>query len=137
MPHAVWSVALLVPICLVYLWFPGDGDQTVFEVGARRLSDGGVYYRDFWDIKQPGIYWFFQAWLSLGVGVVGPRLLEIAGVLAGGVVLWRLTAGWDLHPHVRVVAPALVLGSYVLLSHRAGVTQIEGCSTPGCSSCSR
>lgn len=129
-PPVVLSAALLVPICLVYLWFPGDGDQAVFEVGARRLSEGGVYYRDFWDIKQPGIYWFFQAGLSLGLGVVGPRLLEIAGVLGAGVLLWRVAAGWGVHPSVQVVAPVLVLGSYVLLSHRAGVTQIEGLLNP-------
>ena len=127
---ALAAVALLIPICLVYLWFPGDGDQTVFEVGARRLAEGGVYYRDFWDIKQPGIYWFFQVGLSLGVGVVGPRLLEIAGVLLGGLVVWRLASGWRLHPVVQLVSPALVLGSYLLLSHRAGVTQIEGLLNP-------
>ncbi len=127
---AVAGQALLVPIFLVYLWFPGDGDQTVFELGARQMADGAVYYRDFWDIKQPGIYWFYQLGLSLGVGVVGPRLLEIAGAAVAGVVVWRLAARWGLHPFVQVVSPALVLGTYLLLSHRAGVTQIEGLLNP-------
>jgi hypothetical protein len=127
---AVAAGALLVPICLVYLWYPGDADEALFELGARRLAAGEVIYRDFWDIKQPGIYWFYQAGLSLGLGVVGPRLLEIAGVLLGGWPVWRLSGGWRLNPLVRVISPALVLGSYLLLTHRGGVAEIEGLCNP-------
>jgi len=127
---AVASVGLLVPICLVYLWFPQDSDGVLFELGARRLAAGAVFYRDLWDIKQPGIYWFYQAGLALGVGVVGPRLLEIAGALVGALAVRRLTARWDLHPGVEFLAPVLVVGTYLLLTHRGGVLVVEGLTVP-------
>jgi hypothetical protein len=127
---AIAAGALLAPICLVYLWFPGDADEVLFELGARRLAAGEVIYRDFWDIKQPGIYWFYQAGLSLGLGVVGPRLLELAAVSVGGWLVWRLAGRWQVHRVVQVLAPALVVGGYLLLTHRGGVAEIEGLTNP-------
>ena len=90
------------------------------------MAEGAIYHRDFWDVKQPGIYWFFQLGLALHLDVVGPRLLEIAGVLLGGLLVWRLACSWRVGPGARLLSPVLVLGSYLLLTHRAGVTQIEG-----------
>ena len=127
---ALVAVALLVPLCAVYLWFPQDADGVLFEQGARRMAGGAVFYRDLWDIKQPGIYWVYQAGLALGIGVVGPRLLEIALALAGGWLVWALTARWRLHPAVRVLAPVLVIGPYLLGTHRGGVLAIEGLANP-------
>jgi len=126
----VLAIALLLPVVLVYLWYPQDADGILFELGARRLAAGAVFYRDFWDIKQPGIYWVYQAGLALGVGVVGPRLLEVAGALVGGVLVRMLTRRWGLHPGVRVLAPLLVIGSYLLLTHRGGVLVVEGLVVP-------
>src|SRR5690349_8931244 len=119
-------MALLLPLCAVYLWYPQDADGVLFELGARRLAAGAVYYRDLWDIKQPGIYWVYQAGLALGAGVVGPRLLEIAGVLGGGLLAALLARGWRLHPVAVAAAPVLVVGSYLLMTHRGGVLVVEG-----------
>jgi hypothetical protein len=124
------AAALLVPICLIYLWFPGDADQTLFELGADKLARGAVYYRDFWDIKQPGIYWVYQLGALLGVGVVGPRLVELAGALLGAAVVWRLSATWTPHVLARVLSPVLLIGSYLLFTHHGGVVVVEGLTVP-------
>jgi len=120
------AIGLLLPICLVWLWFPSDADEALFQIGARRLNEGAAYYRDFWDIKQPGIYWFYQVGDLFGLGGLGVRLLELGFALVGGLLVWRTVRHWGLHPLARVLAPVMVLGSYLLLSHRSGVGQIEG-----------
>jgi len=126
--HPVTALGVLAGICAVSLWFPSDADEAFFELGARRLNAGAVYYRDLWDIKQPGIYWFYQLGDLLGLGGMGARVLELVLVMVCGLLVWRTTRSWDLHPWARIAAPGLVLGTYLLLSHRSGIGQIEGLS---------
>lgn len=124
------AAALLLPVCAIYLWFPGDADQTLFELSAARLAEGAVYYRDIWDIKQPGIYWVYQAGLALGLGVVGPRVLELGGALLGAWAVWRLSAAWVADVVARTLVPVLVIGSYLLFTHHGGVVVVEGLTVP-------
>src|SRR5258705_260145 len=44
---------------------PFTGDQALFAAGARQLARGDVLYRDFWDVKQPGIYLWYLGGGSL------------------------------------------------------------------------
>ncbi len=119
------AVALLaVPTMLLFLW-PMDGDQALFHLGAQTLADGGVYYRDFWDIKQPGIFWFYVAGEAIW-GQVGPRVLEVLLVLVAGAALAARLRRLHAHPLTQVLGPTLVFAPYLLLAYRAGVGQIEG-----------
>lgn len=46
----------------IYIPYPLCGDTTMFLEGAKVIANGGVYLRDFWDIKPPGIYfWYYIA----------------------------------------------------------------------------
>ena len=54
-------------------------------LGAQQLGEGSVYYRDFWDIKQPGLYWFHGLGDLLVSGGTGARLLEVALVVVAGL----------------------------------------------------
>jgi hypothetical protein len=126
--HSRTALGALAAICALSLWFPSDADEAFFTLGAQRLNAGAVYYRDLWDIKQPGIYWFYQLGDLLGLGGLGVRVLELALVMVCGLLVWRTTRTWGLHPLARIAGPGLVLGTYVLLSHRSGVGQIEGLS---------
>ena len=54
---AALSVVLLSPSGLGVFGF----DSAAFSYVAQVLQQGGVLYRDIWDNKQPGIYWFYQS----------------------------------------------------------------------------
>ncbi len=125
-----WSQGLAVlPVALLAtatLWWPDHGDQTLFRITAARMNHGLVYYRDFWDIKQPGIYWFHQLGDRLIPGGLGARVLELALAVVSAFLVTRITAGWSLRRSVRLAGPTLVLGPYLIWSYTAGIGQIEG-----------
>ncbi|MFI7588701.1 hypothetical protein ACIB24_16650 [Spongisporangium articulatum] len=107
-------------------WWPENGDQALFAQTASRMRDGVVYYRDFWDIKQPGVYWFYELGDLLGPGGTGARLLEGALALVAARLVLTITTDWGLRRTVRLTAPTLVLGPYLVYAHVGGVGQVEG-----------
>ena len=110
----------------VTLWWPESGDQALFVLSAQRMWHGAVYYRDLWDVKQPGLYWFYQLGELLFPGGLGARLLEaVLAVVAAGLVQLIL-ADRELRRGVRAAAPIMVLGPYLAYSYLVGVGQIEG-----------
>jgi hypothetical protein len=128
--QAAAAVAPVTALAAATLWWPNHGDQSLFVIGAQELSAGFGYYRDFWDIKQPGIYWFYQLGGlldgPLGSPGLGARVLESLLAIVAGVLVLVVTGGWDLRRSVRLAAPTLVLGPYLVWSFLAGVGQIEG-----------
>ena len=70
--------ATIVVLGLVTVFLPYTGDQALFARAAREIGRGAVYYRDFWDIKQPGIYWWF-----VGAGGVSPGHTASRDVIGG------------------------------------------------------
>ncbi len=123
------GVGLLAVLATAMLWWPQGGDQALFQLGGAQLARGGVYWRDFWDVKQPGIFWLYAASERAGAGVLGVRLLEIASVLVSGAVVARLAGCWRVGPVTRLLAPLLVLGPYALTGGVNGVGQVEGLVT--------
>lgn len=55
------ALACIVLIGLVYVPHPFHDDQAFFTMGAWEMDHGAVLYRDYWDIKQPGIFLFYLA----------------------------------------------------------------------------
>lgn len=64
LPVLSWALPLFLIAVLgaVHIPFPLHGDAALYQVGARAMADGDTLYRDFWDLKQPGIYVFH--WLA-------------------------------------------------------------------------
>jgi hypothetical protein len=108
------------------MWWPEYGDQSLFVVGAQQLREGSIYYRDFWDIKQPGLYWFYELGDLLLPGGAGTRLLEVALVVVAGLLALSITATWPLRRWIWAGVPTLVLAPYLIWSYLDGVGQIEG-----------
>lgn len=87
-PRLVASFVALVLIAAIYLPFPLKGDQAMFLYGAHEMANGARLYVDFWDMKQPGIFWFYQAAGELvRFDQIGVRTLELLWALALAVLL--------------------------------------------------
>ena len=74
-PLALGLVVLAGALCLP---MPFWGDQALFTVYARQLTEGAVLYRDLFDVKQPGIFAFYAfGGLVFGFDEVGIHLFEL------------------------------------------------------------
>jgi len=120
------AAALAVAVSVPALSLPWWGDQALFACGARALSGGARLYLDFWDNKQPGVYWFFWVGGELfGSFGLGPRLLELlwlalgAGLAAGA--LRRAGGGWL----AAALTPSATLAAYYVTAEPAVLTQVE------------
>jgi hypothetical protein len=125
-----WPIALgLVVVALAGLVVsvqPFTGDQALFATGARALARGEVLYRDFWDVKQPGIYLFYLA----GHGVVGDgetalHLFELVVLVTFGGVLACATRTAFGRPWVAATVPVLVVGTYYATAEPLQLGQVE------------
>ena len=58
---------------------------------ARDLSEGAHMYGEFWDLKQPGIYWWNElaGWL-FGFDSLGIRLMDMCWSTTVALLLWLL-----------------------------------------------
>lgn len=122
------SLISTILICLIHVPFPFFGDQAFFLLGAREINDGFVLYRDFWDIKQPGIFFFFLiAGKMFGFTEVGIHTFEMLYWLAFSLVLlWFLKKTNFLRTSSLIyLAPVMVVGSYYAFGNIRQFTQIE------------
>lgn len=126
---AAFQVAVLILIGwmgVVHLAYPFSGDQALFLVGAEKMHAGAALYRDFWDIKQPGIYLFYLAGGSLfGFSETGIHLFELLYLLSFAIVLQRTLQGCYDHPWIAPLVPLLVVGTYYLVAGANVLTQVE------------
>lgn len=119
-------VAIVVVAALPSLPLPFTGDQALFAIGGRTISGGGVIYRDFWDIKQPGIFCFYAVAGSLfEFTEIGIHLFEMLWWLSFAVVLCfalRRSFGCQSLP---IWPAALTVGVYYGLAAPLQLTQVE------------
>jgi len=100
------------------------GDQALFTIAAERLVRGGVLYRDFWDLKQPGIFaWYAAAGSLFGFRDVGLHVAELLQALIfTGTLFAALRARGVL---AATAAPLLALGIWYGAADEAALTQVE------------
>jgi hypothetical protein len=105
---------------------PFWGDQALFTLYGRQLTQGAVLYRDIFDVKQPGIFIFYALGGSLfGFSEVGIHLFELAYWLAFSV--FALVA---LRPYFTTrwgppLVPVFTVVVYYLYAAVLDLTQIE------------
>jgi hypothetical protein len=117
---------VIVLIGLVHVAAPFTGDQAMFAVGARAMRHGAVLYRDFWDIKQPGIYTFFlTAGVLGGFNEVSVHLLELVTLLAFAIVIQRTARSFLRPSWLASVMPLFIIGIYYLSARPWELTQVE------------
>ncbi|MGE0315499.1 MAG: hypothetical protein AB7P21_28105 [Lautropia sp.] len=119
----VWLACFAASLLLFRIPLLGD-DQALFGIGAQILRDGGVLYRDFWDVKQPGIYWFNQAALALP-GAGGRHWLLVVWLATTGLASAVLAAIAAPYTGAWLFAPLLTLGTCLLVSDPSNIGQLE------------
>lgn len=108
------------------LAMPFWGDQALFAVYGRQLSDGAVLYRDLFDLKQPGIFAFYAlGGLLFGFTEVGIHLFELTYWVA-----FSLFAVLALRPYLTTrwavpLVPGFTVVVYYLYAQTVDLTQIE------------
>jgi 4-amino-4-deoxy-L-arabinose transferase-like glycosyltransferase len=91
--HVLLCGALLVVLVLGLptLIIPFSTDNAIFALGARTILSGHVLYRDFWEIKTPGIYFTYAlAFIPFGEHMVSLRLLDIVNTLLATTAIYLL-----------------------------------------------
>ncbi|MCL6505679.1 MAG: glycosyltransferase family 39 protein [Bryobacteraceae bacterium] len=82
------ALALLGALGAWKLTYPLAEDQSLFLMGAELIRGGGVLYRDFWDIKPPGIFlWYLTAGAVFGFTDAGVRWFDLAYQLGFAVAI--------------------------------------------------
>ena len=121
------GLALCALLGVLNLWNPFTYDQALFAMGGEHVLNGGLLYRDFWDTKQPGIFWFFALGLRLfGPSEEGVHLLELLWFTGFAAVLMvTLRRAFD-HRWGSVAAALLVVGFYWATTRDWHQTQPEG-----------
>lgn len=98
---------------------PPGPDQGLFLYVSQKMSHGAALYRDLWDIKQPGIVWFYQAaqamrgpgWHSVVV-VYAVWAGATAALLTAMVLhIWPGSRWWWLAPMATAIISALRMNS--------------------------
>lgn len=121
-----WSLAAFVISTFSVLLWPQTGDGALFQTAARILGEGGAYWRDFWDYKQPGLYWWYAIADNFHHGLIAARLLEIVTLDACAVLSAMVADRVVGDARVTASAPWLVVGPYAFGSVVGGVGQVEG-----------
>jgi hypothetical protein len=128
----IMALAVIILIGLVHLPQPFHDDQAFFAVGAQKLSHGALLYRDYWDIKQPGIFWFYEIGGKLfGFSEVGIQGLELLFMLGLAATLMITLRSYFEHRWLNGLVALLTVGFYYGicgLPHLTQdyMTQVEG-----------
>lgn len=106
---------------------PFGGDQALFLVFAKELSKGAVLYRDYWDLKQPGIFWFYEAaGRTFGFSELGIHAFELIYMMALGMVLLIALRKFHTLRWAGALDVLLTIGAYYAVSRAHHLAQIEG-----------
>ncbi|WP_055076609.1 hypothetical protein [Pseudanabaena sp. 'Roaring Creek'] len=124
--NGILVLSIIVLLGLIHLSFPFSGDQALFTVGASKINQGGVLYRDFWDLKQPGIYWFyFLAGKFFGFNEIGIHTFEILYFLMFSIVLSNTLKHYYKYSITSSFVPILTVGIYYASAGAWHLTQLE------------
>lgn len=120
------AVALVFLTGLSLIAFPYYGDQALFLIAARKLASGGLLYRDFWDLKPPGILAFYTAAVYLfGPGEVAARWLDVITQTAGALSAGYITLRYAKRPITAAAAIVFGIWSYFAFADAGRLAQVE------------
>lgn len=123
----VATIVVILVLGALRLFDPFSGDQALFLVAAEKLHAGGVLYRDFWDIKQPGIFAFFLGGgLLSGFTQFGLHEVDLIWELVFSIVLVLGLRESFEDRRWAAFAPLAIVGAYFTGSSSWHLLQVEG-----------
>jgi hypothetical protein len=128
--RAVATYLVPLSIVLALSWSqlprPFTGDQALLLYGARVLDHGGVFYRDFWDNKQPGVFLFYwAAGRMFGFTALGVHTFELIYLLALSAFEIAVLRPALRRPWLAAAAPVATIGVYYGAATAWHLTQLE------------
>ena len=125
---AIYLVPLSIVLALSWSQLPRPftGDQALLFYGAKVLDRGGVFYRDFWDNKQPGVFLFYwTAGRIFGFTALGVHTFELLYLLALGAFEIAVLKPTLRRPWLAAAAPVATVGVYYGAATGWHLTQLE------------
>ena len=121
-------VLLLIGLIeIVYIPNHFGTDQSIFTIGARVIQDGGILYRDYWDVKQPGIFFFFLlAGTIMGFSEPGILTFEAIYFLIFSVVLIFTLRRYFSSSLIAACVPLFTVAFYYGFANPTEHLQVEG-----------
>jgi dolichyl-phosphate-mannose-protein mannosyltransferase len=105
---------------------PFGGDQALNLLLGQMISRGGSPYRDLWDLKHPGVFFFFAAGGALfGFNEIGIHLFELFWMVALALLVRVVAGGWLEDRASASLAPALTVGLYYAAAGPFHLTEAE------------
>jgi hypothetical protein len=125
-PSTIVVFAVVAATGLVDIAQPLEGDQSLFLIGAKEMAHGAVLYRDFWDLKQPGIFdFYYLAGVIGGFTALSVHILELIYLLAfAGVATYATSRSKTLAPAATLV-PLFAIAPYYIVSTSLQQVQVE------------
>lgn len=112
-PVAVWLAAFVTLLPFVFTSHFGV-DEFQFLTEARRISEGAVIYRDFFEFIMPGSFLLLGAWFKLvGPSLLAARLLQAAVLALLATALWAIGRAMGLGRWLALGAPLVLLAVLV------------------------
>ena len=125
----VWQALVLLTLFVIGLSKFADplgGDQSLFLIGAHAIRNGATLYRDFWDLKQPGIYVFY--YLATAFGSYSPiavHFFELSYMLVFALVQMLTLRTSHTFRSVANIAPIMTIGYYFISVGSFEQAQVE------------
>lgn len=122
----VLSLVLTLSFGILSLWTPFLVDQSIFAYGARAMANGETLYRDFWDIKPPGVFIFYSlAGRLVAFSEPGVHSVELLWQLAAAILLAWIVLLCVRHPVAAALTPLASVGVYYAFATSDHLTQVE------------
>jgi 4-amino-4-deoxy-L-arabinose transferase-like glycosyltransferase len=127
-----WQFLLVLGIVLVcampILLYPMGRDQGMYANIGRTILQGGVPFRDMWDIKPPPIYYIYATGIALfGETTSAIRMIDLVLIPLAMLGLYLIGCKLD-HPYTGILS-ALIFACLYFSDQFANLTQNDGLVT--------
>ncbi|MBX9602693.1 MAG: glycosyltransferase family 39 protein [Bryobacteraceae bacterium] len=138
MPSRKYDAVAATVLCAVvlltglpYLPFPLHGDQALFLQGAKQMAEGDRLYVDYWDLKPPGIFfWYSVAGSIFGYSETGLHAFDLLNTLAAAVLAFAAARRCAASSFAAAASGAVCGVTYFAIADARTLTQPEGVVLP-------